>query len=320
MSSSSRSTPNIYENNNDVKLANGKMTDTRTTNSPQPTPNPKTSSPRPSKPTKCCSCLHLNNLWSLWYGIFGTALQAYTAIKCVKRILGYSLLSWPENLSVPYLELNCSLGLTGAAILLLPVFLVATLFKVLSHISQTSFLQTSLPDRELGQRRVQAGAPVEHLQQRTRLRDPDQSRKLQTLPARRPHRPIRPFGHSFLPARPQAPDGGSPHRSRLPLARYSPKSSLPPSLMVSSRLVVAHRFGLHGVAQRPNGDFEFHDGQQLHQHSFDRAGEEIGDHHTLASDPSALHQQLGGDQYGDQDAERLHRSREPHQLRTQEYR
>ncbi|XP_068897552.1 protein tincar isoform X2 [Tenebrio molitor] len=130
MSSSSRSTPNIYENNNDVKLANGKMTDTRTTNSPQPTPSPKTSSPRPSKPTKCCSCLHLNNLWSLWYGIFGTALQAYTAIKCVKRILGYSLLSWPENLSVPYLELNCSLGLTGAAILLLPVFLVATLFKI----------------------------------------------------------------------------------------------------------------------------------------------------------------------------------------------
>ncbi|RZC10188.1 tincar [Asbolus verrucosus] len=129
MSSSSRSTPNIYENNNDIKLANGKMTDTRTTNSPQPIPSPK-QSPKPSKPTKCCSCLHLNNLWSLWYGIFGTALQAYTAIKCVKRILGYSFLSWPENLSVPYLELNCSLGLTGAAILLLPVFLIATLFKI----------------------------------------------------------------------------------------------------------------------------------------------------------------------------------------------
>ncbi|XP_063927551.1 protein tincar isoform X2 [Zophobas morio] len=129
MSSSSRSTPNIYENNNDIKVANGKMTDTRTTNSPQPIPSPKVQF-RSSKPSRCCSCLHLNNLWSLWYGIFGTALQAYTAIKCVKRILGYSLLSWPENLSVPYLELNCSLGLTGAAILLLPVFLIATLFKI----------------------------------------------------------------------------------------------------------------------------------------------------------------------------------------------
>lgn len=101
------------------------MSETRTTNSPQPIPKIY-SKPKPS----CCSCLHLNNLWSLWYGIFGTALQAYTAIKCVKRILGYSLLSWPENLQVPYLELNCSLGLTGAAILLLPLFLIATLFKI----------------------------------------------------------------------------------------------------------------------------------------------------------------------------------------------
>ncbi|XP_008198381.1 protein tincar isoform X2 [Tribolium castaneum] len=116
MSSSSRS--NIYENNNDIKA---KMAET-----PQPTPKPCAAKPRPG----CCTCLHLNNLWSLWYGVFGTALQAYTAIKCVKRILGYSLLAWPENLPVPYLELNCSLGLTGAAILLLPLFLVATLFKI----------------------------------------------------------------------------------------------------------------------------------------------------------------------------------------------
>ncbi|XP_044262626.1 protein tincar-like [Tribolium madens] len=116
MSSSSRSTPNIYENNNDIKA---KMAEA-------PQPHPKPSRPKPG----CCTCLHLNNLWSLWYGVFGTALQAYTAVKCVKRILGYSLLAWPENLPVPYLELNCSLGLTGAAILLLPLFLVATLFKI----------------------------------------------------------------------------------------------------------------------------------------------------------------------------------------------
>lgn len=33
-------------------------------------------------------CIHLNNLWSIWYGIFGTGLQAYTAFKCLKRTLG----------------------------------------------------------------------------------------------------------------------------------------------------------------------------------------------------------------------------------------
>lgn len=34
------------------------------------------------------SKIHLNSLWSLWYGFFATILQAYIGVKCIKRILG----------------------------------------------------------------------------------------------------------------------------------------------------------------------------------------------------------------------------------------
>lgn len=32
--------------------------------------------------------VHLNNLWSFWYGVLATGLQGYAAVKCLKRILG----------------------------------------------------------------------------------------------------------------------------------------------------------------------------------------------------------------------------------------
>lgn len=32
--------------------------------------------------------VHLNNLWSFWYGMLATGLQAYATVKCLKRILG----------------------------------------------------------------------------------------------------------------------------------------------------------------------------------------------------------------------------------------
>lgn len=34
-----------------------------------------------------CGRSHLNSLWSVWYGFFGTLLQAYTAVKCARRFL-----------------------------------------------------------------------------------------------------------------------------------------------------------------------------------------------------------------------------------------
>lgn len=101
-----------------------------------PSPQPSEMSSATTATTKCetkrkkASGIHLNNLWSIWYGLFGVGIQAYAIHKGIKRILGYSFLYWPEDISLPYLELNCCLGLIGAVVLLLPIFFVTAIFKV----------------------------------------------------------------------------------------------------------------------------------------------------------------------------------------------
>ncbi|XP_018563624.1 protein tincar isoform X2 [Anoplophora glabripennis] len=122
---SNSSTPTKFDNNNEIKKSVEKMSDS-SKSSYQAIKS--TESLQPSRKSKKKTGVHLNNLWSIWYGIFCTALQAYAAYKCLKRILGYSVLTWPEGL--PYLELNCSLGLTGAALLLLPFFLAVAILKI----------------------------------------------------------------------------------------------------------------------------------------------------------------------------------------------
>ncbi|XP_066245516.1 protein tincar isoform X2 [Euwallacea similis] len=92
--------------------------------------------------------VHLNNLWSIWYGIICAILQGYLAYKCLKEILGYSVLTWPDGL--PYLELNCSLGLNGAVFLLLPIFFTVTILKIgnLANDGYKLGRQTSMCSRE----------------------------------------------------------------------------------------------------------------------------------------------------------------------------
>ncbi|CAH0554998.1 unnamed protein product [Brassicogethes aeneus] len=127
---------NKYENNNDVNKKHQAKQHELTMTADCKTYSTVTSSIKSSDSVKSLKqsskkksgCIHLNNLWSIWYGLFGTGLQAYAAFKCLKRTLGYSLLGWPEGL--PFLELNCSLGLTGAAFLLLPVFLAVAILKI----------------------------------------------------------------------------------------------------------------------------------------------------------------------------------------------
>lgn len=62
---------------------------------------------------------------------------------CFVSFSGYSVLTWPESTPLPVVELNTSLGLTGAAILLLPFFLITAVFKV-PAISYSYTLLTSL--------------------------------------------------------------------------------------------------------------------------------------------------------------------------------
>ncbi|GJQ71262.1 tinc [Trypoxylus dichotomus] len=83
-----------------------------------------------SKKCSKCSAIHFNNLWSVWYGALGGIFQVCVALKCTKRLLNYSVLSWPSNLPLPSFEMNTSLVLTGAAILLIPFFVVTAIFKV----------------------------------------------------------------------------------------------------------------------------------------------------------------------------------------------
>lgn len=40
------------------------------------------------KSTSKCLRMHLNSLWSIWYGIFITLLNGYIAIECSKRFFG----------------------------------------------------------------------------------------------------------------------------------------------------------------------------------------------------------------------------------------
>lgn len=174
-----------YDNNNDVKCNKMKR--------PSVAPIGSSSVPRSSP---WCARIHLNSLWSLWYGFFGTILQAYVGVKCMKRILGesflhffkisspsskneiylneytsvnifpgYSLLAWPDISSIPVLELNTSLALTGLSVLLLPLFLASAAFKVCRntrsyfhkilpyHFSSFLFL-LCFPDRKFSQRRL----------------------------------------------------------------------------------------------------------------------------------------------------------------------
>jgi hypothetical protein len=101
--------------------------------SPQQTAPEKPMPPPPSSPP--CSRLrpHCNNLWSLWYGVAATGVQALMIAACMRRFAVYASLPWPDTVASPKLELNIYLGLVGIATLVLPFFLVSAIFKVSSN-------------------------------------------------------------------------------------------------------------------------------------------------------------------------------------------
>lgn len=82
------------------------------------------------KPRQNCCRLHLNSLWSIWYGLCLTGFQSYLAAVAARRFLGFLSLSWPETAQPPRLELHAVVALVGAAALLLPFFLLAAFFKI----------------------------------------------------------------------------------------------------------------------------------------------------------------------------------------------
>lgn len=118
------------------------------------------------KSTSKCLRMHLNSLWSIWYGIFITLLNGYIAVECSKRFFGewsstyvpqvwyfWQLVLglctrvgfiWPffrlfsdyldqlksGDSTVYQYELHTCIGLTGFSVLLIPFFFASALFKV----------------------------------------------------------------------------------------------------------------------------------------------------------------------------------------------
>lgn len=50
----------------------------------------------PDTPSKSCLRAHLNNLWSVWYGLLLTALNSYIALHSAKRFFGKFCYSSPQ--------------------------------------------------------------------------------------------------------------------------------------------------------------------------------------------------------------------------------
>ncbi|GLV44477.1 tincar [Carabus blaptoides fortunei] len=133
MSTSTSDTPLVanYDNNNEANATKMKQQMQKGTGAPVITSAQSGSSTKGAARSRTCSRAHLNSLWSVWYGFFGTFLQAYTAVKCTKRFLRYSVLPWTTSSAV--WELQACLLVTGLAVLILPLFLAAAVFKVGNH-------------------------------------------------------------------------------------------------------------------------------------------------------------------------------------------
>lgn len=85
----------------------------------------------PESPRKGCRCskLTINNLWSVWYCVVVVGLEIYLITTNIQKFVTYIDLPWPEN-SDPRFELNAYVGLIGAAILLIPFFVIASVVRV----------------------------------------------------------------------------------------------------------------------------------------------------------------------------------------------
>lgn len=76
-----------------------------------------------------CQKARINALWSLWYCLAITVFSVYLTFLSIQRFSTYISLPWPDH-AQPYFELNAYVGFVGAAVVLLPFFVVASLFCV----------------------------------------------------------------------------------------------------------------------------------------------------------------------------------------------
>ncbi|XP_029038168.2 protein tincar isoform X2 [Osmia bicornis bicornis] len=124
-----------YENNNEVNQAKCKkplkpLPIVSSINSSGVSSTAKTRKPRRSSRQSSCIRGHVNNLWSVWYGILAVAFQAYIGLRYAKRFAAYLSLPWPADAPPPKVELYACLVLAGTGVVLLPVLLGAAFLKL----------------------------------------------------------------------------------------------------------------------------------------------------------------------------------------------
>ncbi|XP_055378155.1 protein tincar isoform X2 [Condylostylus longicornis] len=88
--------------------------------------------------------LHLNSLWSIWYGVLMTLFQGYLAIHGAYRFLGCSLIQWKIE---PVAELNLQIVLCGVVFILLPLFFASAVFKV-GNLANDGIKLATIPNRK----------------------------------------------------------------------------------------------------------------------------------------------------------------------------
>lgn len=92
-----------------------------------------------------CQRPRVNSQWSVWYCVIALALQVYIIATSIQRFTRYVSLPWPPQ-GQPYLELNAYVAFMGAAVVLLPFFLLSALMKVGNYANDGHKLGDEEPD------------------------------------------------------------------------------------------------------------------------------------------------------------------------------
>ncbi|KFM77509.1 Protein tincar, partial [Stegodyphus mimosarum] len=92
-----------------------------------------------------CQRPRVNSQWSVWYCVFTMALQIYIMVTSIQRFTRYVSLPWPPQ-GQPYFELNAYVAFIGAAVVLMPFFVISALMKVGNYANDGHKIGDEEPD------------------------------------------------------------------------------------------------------------------------------------------------------------------------------
>ncbi|GBL91817.1 Protein tincar [Araneus ventricosus] len=92
-----------------------------------------------------CQRPSVNSQWSVWYCVFALGLQIYIMATSIQRFTRYVSLPWPPQ-GQPYFELNAYVAFIGAAVVLMPFFVILALMKVGNYANDGHKIGNEEPD------------------------------------------------------------------------------------------------------------------------------------------------------------------------------